>query len=224
MAVQSLDDLAEGIRSAYGQGFDVAVHAIGDKAVSQSLEAMAMARKTIPGHWRDRLEHVQLLNKGDIPRFKKLGVVASVQPVFLPTDWEVAEKRWGPDRCRRGGYAWKTLLDSGIPLQFGSDSPVEPNNPVLGLQAAVTRQTPQGEPEGGWYPEQRLDLLAGISGYTRTAAWSARREDKLGILSPGMLADLTIFEKDLLTVPVQEWPEIAVEMTVIDGETVYCKP
>jgi predicted amidohydrolase YtcJ len=221
LAVLSLEGLRESVELAYEHGFDVAIHAIGDKAVSQSLEAINQARKKFPGTWRDRLEHVQLLRTEDIELFKNLGVVASVQPIFLPTDWKVAEKRWGPDRCRSGGYVWKTIRASGIRMQFGSDSPVEPNNPLLGLCAAVTRQNLHGKPEGGWYPDQRLDLFESICGFTQTAAWSARKEGKLGSLTPGKIADLTVFEKDLFKIPAIEWPNVQVEMTIINGEIVY---
>lgn len=224
LAVQSVEELEESVRLAYKRGYDVAVHAIGDKAAGHCLTAVAGARKSFPGPRRDRVEHVQLLKPGDIPLFRELGVVASVQPVFLPTDWKVAEQRWGHDRCRSGGYAWKTILGAGIRMQFGSDAPVESNDPRLGLQAAVTRQTVQGEPEGGWYPGQRLDLAQCLKGFTRTAAWTARKEDRLGSLTTGKLADLTIFARDLFEVPVREWPEVPVEMTVIDGEIVYRKP
>ncbi len=190
LAVLPLEGLKESIELAYEKGFAVAIHAIGDKAVGQSLKAIARARESFPGQWRDRLEHVQLLNMKDILLFKELGVVASVQPIFLPTDWKVAEKRWGSGRCSLGGYAWKTILNSGIEIQFGSDSPVEPNNPILGLHAAVTRQNLTGEPKGGWYPDQRLNLTESILGFTQTAARSARKEDKLGSLTTGKLADL----------------------------------
>ena len=108
-------------------------------------------------------------------------------------------------------------------MQFGSDSPVEPNDPLLGLQAAVARQTTRGEPDGGWLPEQRLTLEQGIKGFTETAAWTARREGDLGIIAPGRKADLTIFEHDLFQAPVQDWPFIDVEMTIIDGQIVYQK-
>jgi predicted amidohydrolase YtcJ len=172
---------------------------------------------------RDSIEHVQLLRPEDVALFRELGVVASVQPVFLPTDWHVAEKRWGEERCRSGGYAWKSILEAGIPMQFGSDAPVEPNAPLLGLQAAVTRQTLAGEPEGGWLPDQRLTLEQGLKGFTRVAAWTARREDDLGIIAPSRRADLTIFEGDLFQAPVQDWPAVGVEMTIIDGEIVHQK-
>jgi hypothetical protein len=220
IAVTSLDDLREGVERAYRYGYGVAIHAIGDKAATHSLAAIAGAREKIPGERRDRIEHVQLLRPEDMPLFRDLGVVASVQPVFLPTDWRVAEERWGKARCRRGGYAWKSILEAGIPIQFGSDAPVEPNDPRLGLQAAVARQTTAGEPEGGWMPEQRLTLEQAIKGFTEVAAWTARREEDLGTIAPGRRADLTVFEEDLFQVPVADWPSVAVKMTIVDGEPV----
>ncbi len=223
IAVTSAEDLRESVESAYRCGYDVAIHAIGDKATTNSLAAIAGAREKVPGQRRDRIEHVQLLRTEDVPLFRELGVVASVQPVFLPTDWRVAEQRWGEVRCRSGGYAWKSILEAGIPMQFGSDAPVEPNDPLLGLQAAVARQTTRGEPDGGWLPEQQLTPEQAIQGFTRIAAWTARREGDLGIIAPGRRADLTVFDQDLFQVPVTDWPSVDVQMTVIDGELVYQK-
>jgi predicted amidohydrolase YtcJ len=223
IAVTSVEDLQQSVEAAYAAGYDVAIHAIGDKATTHCLMAISGAREKAPGVHRDSIEHVQLLRPEDVALFRELGVVASVQPVFLPTDWHVAEKRWGEERCRSGGYAWKSILEAGIPMQFGSDAPVEPNAPLLGLQAAVTRQTLAGEPEGGWLPDQRLTLEQGLKGFTRVAAWTARREDDLGIIAPSRRADLTIFEGDLFQAPVQDWPAVGVEMTIIDGEIVHQK-
>jgi predicted amidohydrolase YtcJ len=223
IAVLPLEDLRESIHLAYQAGYDVAIHSIGDKATTNCLTAIKEARNKIPGDRRDRIEHLQLLRPEDIRMLKDLGVVASVQPVFLPTDWSVAEKRWGRDRCHGGGYVWKKILKAEIPMQFGSDSPVEPNNPLLGLHAAVTRQTIRGEPEGGWYPDEKLTLAEGLKGFTEIAAWTARKEENLGSIAPGKWADLTIFEQDLFRVPVDNWPTIDVEMTVVDGEIVYRK-
>jgi predicted amidohydrolase YtcJ len=221
IAVTSLEDLQQAVEVAYSAGYDVAIHAIGDKATTNSLLAISGARKKLPGAHRDCVEHVQLLRPEDVPLFRELGVVASVQPVFLPTDWRVAEQRWGQERCRSGGYAWKTILEAGIPMQFGSDSPVEPNEPLLGLQAAVTRQTLGGEPGGGWLPAQRLNLEQAIKGFTDVAAWTARREDELGMIAPGRRADLTVFGEDLFQVPAERWPSVNVEMTIIGGEIVH---
>lgn len=221
--VTSMDEMEKGILQAYNRGYDVAIHSIGDKATTNSLRAIAKAREKNGHHRnpRDRIEHVQLLRQQDIPLFKALNVAASVQPVFLPTDWSVAESKWGHERCRRGGYAWKTIGNAGIPMLFGSDAPVESINPLMGLHAAAARCTVGGKPEGGWHPEQKLTLEEGIKGFTQIPAWSARKEDKLGTIAVGKWADLTIFERDLFHVPVSEWPSTEVEMTIIDGEIVY---
>ncbi len=220
LAVLDLPELTERIAFAYGRGFHVGIHAIGDRAVTHCLKAMAAARKAVPGTRRDRIEHVQMYRDEDIPLFRGLGVVASVQPRFVPSDWSVAEKRWGLERCRTG-YAWRSLMNAGIRLQFGSDAPVEPIAPILGLQAAVTRQTPAGEPHGGWFPQERLTLEETIAGFTQVAAWNSGRQEVLGSLKPGKWADLTVFSRDLFGVEPAQWPSIPVEMTLIGGEIVH---
>ncbi len=223
IAVQGRDELQKDIQRAYEHNWDISIHAIGDKAVTNCLEAIAAAREIYPGERRDSIEHVQLLRPQDRALFRDLGVVASVQPVFLPTDWPVAEKRWGRDRCQSGGYAWKSILNAGIPMQFGSDAPVEPIRPVLGLQAAVTRQTTQGEPPGGWFPKENLTLEESINGFTMIPAWTARKENNLGTVAPGKWADLSIFEQDLFRLPPDQWHTVDVEMTIVDGEIVFQK-
>lgn len=216
------DMLVEKIKLAYSLGCDVAIHAIGDLAVTNALESIAAARKQFPGDHRDRLEHVQIYRPRDLSLFHDLAVVASVQPVFIPTDWAPANRRWGPQRCRYA-YAWKSLLEAGLRVQFGSDAPVESINPIYGIHAAVTRQTMHGEPPGGWFPEQKLSLEESITGFTATAAWSARREDKLGAIAPGKWGDLTVYSQDLFSIPFENWLDIETEMTVVDGEVVYNK-
>ena len=216
------DRLEEKIKLAYSHGCDVAIHAIGDLAVTNALESIAAARKQFPGDHRDRLEHVQLYRPRDLSLFHDLKVVASVQPVFLPTDWAPADRRWGPQRCRYA-YAWKSLLQAGLRLQFGSDAPVETINPIYGIQAAVTRQTVLGEPSGGWFPEQKLSLEDSITGFTAVAAWSARREDKLGSIAAGKWADLTVYNQDLFSLPPDNWADVETEMTVVHGEVVYSR-
>lgn len=216
------EELLEKTRLAYQHGWDVAIHAIGDRAVTNALQAIAEARKAYPGERRDRIEHVQLIRPEDVVLFRDLGVVASVQPAFVPSDWQVAENRWGPCRCRHA-YIWKSLLQAGIPVQFGSDAPVESIDPLLGLHAAVTRQTPTGEPPGGWFPEERLTLEEGIRGFTVVSAWTSRQEKNLGSLSPGKWADLTVFEQDISRLPPDLWPSVDVEMAVVHGEIAYRK-
>jgi predicted amidohydrolase YtcJ len=225
LAVLPVETLRDQIRATYSWGGDVAIHAIGDRALSNCLAAIGEARKLEgiePGEKRDRIEHVQLHRSQDLALFRTLGLTASVQPVFTTTDWQQAELKWGHPRCRQA-YAWKTFLKAGIPLQFGSDAPFDYINPMLGLQAAVTRQTPEGEPAGGWFPEERLSLEEGIEGFTRIPAWTAHRENSLGSITPGKRADITVFEKNLFEVPPENWPSIEVEMTMIDGEIVYQK-
>jgi len=205
---------------AYRNGYSVAIHAIGDKAVTNSLKAIAAAREALPGIRRDRIEHVQLFRPSDLALFRRLGVTASVQPVHLATDWATAEKKWGLDRCR-ASYAWKSLLRAGIPLQFGSDAPVEPINPMLGLQTAVTRQDLRGNPRGGWFPEEKLSLEESIKAFTTIPAWCSRKEKYLGTVTPGRWADLTVFDQNLFNLPPEQWVSAEVAMTFVNGEIVY---
>jgi predicted amidohydrolase YtcJ len=132
----------------------------------------------------------------------------------------VADRRWGAARCRNG-YAWRSLMDAGVPLLFGSDAPVEPMDPILGLQAAVTRQTPEGLPLGGWYPDQRLSLEESLPGFTTAPAWVSGRQEQSGSIRVGKWADLTVFAQDLFDVPPGEWPSVPVEMTIVNGEVLY---
>ncbi len=214
--------LGAGVEFAYQRGYGVMIHAIGDKAVSNALESIADARKKYPCRPRDRIEHVQLFRSMDLQLFRDHGITASVQPVFLGTDRGMAEKKWGKDRCRRG-YAWRTLLDMGIPLQFGSDAPIEPVNPVLGIFTAVERKNHKDKTQKTWFAEQSLTLEQAITGFTKQAAFTSGKENEFGVIAPGKLADLTIFHQDLFNVPKDQWPEIQVEMTIINGEIVYRK-
>ena len=162
------EPLKERVALCHQHGFSVAIHAIGDKAVSNALDAIAYGREQHPGQRRDSVDHVQICRPQDMERFKDMDVVASVQPVFTSTDWNVASKRWGEERCEaHNAYAWKTIQDMGIRMQFGSDTPVEPIAPILGLQAAVLRQTTSMQPEGGWRPQERLSLSEALDGFTK---------------------------------------------------------
>jgi predicted amidohydrolase YtcJ len=216
------EDLEDKIRLAYSRGCDVAIHAIGDLALTNALESIAAARKQYPGEHRDRIEHVQIYRPQDLALFRELDVVASVQPVFLGTDWAPADRRWGSERCRHA-YAWKSLLESKLRVQFGSDTPVESINPLYGIHAAVTRQDPSGQPNGGWFSDQKLSLDESIKGFTAVAAWNTRRENQLGSIAPGKWADLTILEQDLFNLPAEEWRAVKTAMTVVHGEVVYRK-
>jgi predicted amidohydrolase YtcJ len=220
LAVLDLPLLQEKIELAYRRGFHVGIHAIGDRAVTHCLVAIAGARKAHPGPRRDRIEHVQIYRPQDLTPFRELSIVGSVQPRFVSTDWCVAEKRWGAARCRTG-YAWRSLMNAGIPLLFGSDAPVEPLDPILGLQAAVTRQTPEGHPAGGWFPEQRLTLEESLPGFTTVPAWVSGREDRVGRIREGHWADLAVFARNLFITPAGEWPSVPVELTIVNGEVLF---
>lgn len=214
--------LQAGVEFAYERGYSVMIHAIGDKAVTNALDAITDARKNHPCQPRDRIEHVQLFRSRDLQSFKENEITASVQPVFLATDRFMAEKKWGIKRCRNS-YAWRTLMKNKIPLQFGSDSPVEPVNPLLGIFTAVERKDYKNKTLDKWFPEQSLTLEEAITGFTKQAAFTSGRENELGTIAPGKLADLTIFNQDLFCVPKDQWPEIEVEMTIVNGEIVYTK-
>ena len=223
LAFLELPELIEKIKMAYERGFDVAIHAIGDQAGNNALNAFAACREEFPGARRDRIEHIQLHCTKDLDRYREMGIAASVQPSFVATDWKAAERRFGESRCRERGYAWKTLLNNGLRMQFGSDAPVESINPLVALQAAVLRQDQNLEPAGGWLPEERLSLEEALTGFTSCAAWTARKDEHLGSLKPGNWADLTVIEKDLSQTPPQEWRQVEAAATIIGGEIVYTK-
>jgi predicted amidohydrolase YtcJ len=220
LVVMDVAQLRERVELAYRHGGDVGIHAIGDLATTNSLTAIRQARQAFPGPWRDRVEHVQLLHGDDAAVFRELGVVASVQPVHLLTDMPVAEKKWGMARCRHA-YAWRTLLQHGVSLQFGSDAPVEAINPLLSFYAAGARQTRGGEPQAGWFPEERLTLDEILHAFTAVPAWVSRKEAELGTLAPGKRADLAVFAEDLSQVPPTGWAGVEVAMTVVNGEVVH---
>ena len=216
----SVAEMRERIELAYRHGGDVAVHAIGDRATTNVLDAILGARQRFPGPKRDRIEHVQLVHPDDFSRFRAMDVVASCQPVHLLTDMLVAEKKWGMDRCRFG-YAWKSMLMKGIKLQFGSDAPVEHINPLLSFHAALTRQSLAGEPKGGWFPGERLTCEEVIRAFTALPAWVSRKELQLGSLTPGKKADLTVFSQDLFQMPADQVRSAMVEMTMVNGEVLH---
>jgi hypothetical protein len=220
LATLTSKELQERVELAYEYGGDVGVHAIGDLAVTHVLKAIEAARKKYPGPRRDRIEHVQLVHPDDFAMFRDLGVVASVQPVHLLTDMPVAEKKWGMGRCCYS-YAWRSMLQMGIRLQFGSDAPVEPINPLLSVHAAVTRQSLSGVPKDGWFPGERLTLEEVIHAFTQVPAWVSRKERQLGTLSPGKKADLVVFSRDLFQTAPGYLASVNVEMTMVNGEVLY---
>ncbi|MEP3465245.1 MAG: amidohydrolase, partial [Parasphingorhabdus sp.] len=178
-------------------GFQVAVHAIGDRANDEILSAIEEMEGTFSGDRRWRVEHAQIVTPSDIARFAKTGAIASMQPVHQTSDRIMAEKRLGPNRLK-GAYAWRSILDSGGRLAFGTDVPVESSDPFAGFAAAITREDASGQPFGGWIPEERLSREQAWKGYSIDAAYAAFAEDRIGSLEPGKQADFLIVDGDLM--------------------------
>jgi predicted amidohydrolase YtcJ len=202
-------------------GFQIGIHAIGDKANHWVLNAYEKARQ-LHGerNTRHRIEHAQVLHDNDIPRFAALGVIASMQPTHCITDKRFAEKRIGAERCK-GAYAWQRLLDAGAAMAFGTDYPVEPIDPLEGLYAAVTRKDRAGEPGDGWFPNQRLSMEKAIELYTLGSAYAELMEDRKGMIKEGYLGDVVIFNEDLMTLPHEKIMSAKVDYTVVGGKVVY---
>jgi len=177
-------------------GFQVAVHAIGDAANAELLGAIDELSGTYTGDRRWRIEHAQIVDPADLPRFALHGTIASMQPVHQTSDWRMAEARMGIERLG-GAYAWRTMLANNVPLAFGSDFPVESPNPFPGIAAAISREDGQGQPPGGWMPEQKLTLEQALAAFTRGAAHAGFAEDRLGSLERGKYADFVLIDRDI---------------------------
>ena len=201
-------------------GFQVAVHAIGDAANAQLLEAIEELSGTYKGDRRWRVEHAQIVDPADLPRFGRNGIIASMQPVHQTSDWRMAEARMGLERLG-GAYAWRSMLANNVPLAFGSDFPVESANPFHGLSVAVTREDAQGQPPGGWLPEQKLTMAQAFSGFTRDAAFAGFAEDRLGTLERGRLADFIFIDRDIFAVAPREVRDTRVLETWLGGRKVW---
>jgi predicted amidohydrolase YtcJ len=218
------DVLQEQMRRVLSCGLQVAVHAIGDRANRQVLDAYARLLPEFPhNHGRHRIEHVQILAPADLPRFATLGVIAAMQPTHATSDMYWAGERLGEERLA-GAYAWRSLADSGAILAFGSDFPVEQANPMLGIYAAVGRQDLSGWPEGGWQPQERVTRAQAIRAFTRDAARAAFMEDSVGSLETGKRADFIVLDRDPMQVPVEDIPAVQVLQTWVDGERVFQRP
>lgn len=200
--------------------FQIAIHAIGDAANAQALDAFAELRPTYTGDRRWRIEHAQILDPADIPRFSQLGVIASMQPVHQTSDRTMAEARLGPNRLG-GAYAWKSLLRSGARMAFGSDTPVESPDPFAGMAAAISREDAKGEPFGGWRPEERVSREEALAGFTTGAAYAAFAEGKTGRLASGLWADFVLVDRDPMLATPKELRATKVIETWVGGRRVY---
>jgi predicted amidohydrolase YtcJ len=209
------------VRKAKQCHLQVATHAIGDRGNHIVLDTYerVLGDDAKTGH-RWRIEHAQIVSPEDIPRFAKLGVIASMQPTHATSDMPWAEERLGKERLF-GAYAWQRFLASGAHLALGSDFPVESPDPRLGLYAAVTRQDRDGQPPGGWLPEQRLSVSEALRGFTADAAYAGFDENEVGKLAPGLRADFVVLGSDPLAVPAAQLDDLVVESTWVDGKPVY---
>ena len=222
LAQYSEQEFDELIDRAYANGFQVGTHAIGDKGVSWVLKAIEKAEKKYgQKNLRYRIEHAQIIKPEDIKKFKELGVIASMQPTHCTTDMRFCEQRIGRERSKYA-YAWKSLLESGAKLAFGSDWPVEPLDPRRGLYSAVTRKNIEHDfPEGGWFPEQTLTLAEAIECFTSGSAYASFEENLKGTLEPGKLADLTVFGLDIFSLEPKAILTAPVIYTIVGGKIVY---
>ncbi len=202
-------------------GFQIALHAIGDRANKIALDAFAAAEKANgPRDRRDRVEHAQVVAPADFARFASLGVVASMQPSHVLTDERWAADRLGPERVK-GAYGWHTIERDGAHLAFGTDFPVEPINPLRGIYACVTRELPEGGPSGGWQPQEKLPMDDCLRAYTAGSAYAEFEEKRKGAIAPGMLADIVVFPVDITRIAPRELLSTDVAMTIAGGRVVF---
>jgi predicted amidohydrolase YtcJ len=209
-------------------GLALTVHAIGDKANHDLLDVYTTLRQeeaervvTAPARrLRHRAEHLQVVHPDDWPRFGQLGIIGSVQPIHATSDMLMVDTYWGKRGV--GAYAWRTQLNAGTLLTFGSDTPVEPYNPFWGMHAAVTRRRADGTPgPEGWYPDQRLTVAEAVDGYTKAPAYTGYNEAALGTIEVGKLADLTLVDRDLFSCPPMDIHDTVVLGTIVGGEFKY---
>lgn len=202
-------------------GFQLGFHAIGDRANRMALDAFeAVMKANGPRDRRDRIEHAQVVAPEDFARFASLRVIASMQPSHQTTDMRWAEKRLGPERVK-GAYAWRTMLNDGVTLAFGTDWPVEIINPMRGLHACVTRELPGGGPAGGWQPQEKISMDECIHAYTVGSAYAEFEEGKKGQIVAGQFADVIVLSEDVTKIAPAKIADVKVMQTIVGGNTVF---
>lgn len=221
IALDPLTDIATWIEQADAAGLHITTHAIGDAANAQLLDIYASVAKTNGKRDRRfRIEHAQHLSSADIPRFMAQEVIASVQPYHAIDDGRWAVKRIGPGRLH-GTYAFRSLIDTGAHVSFGSDWPVAPLDPMTGIAGAVLRQTIDGANPDGWIPEERVTIDQALHAYTSANAYAGFQEDRLGMIAPGMIADFVVFDADLTAINPAQIRDTQVLRTIVDGRQRY---
>jgi predicted amidohydrolase YtcJ len=200
--------------------FQVAIHAIGDAANAQALDAIDELAETYKGDRRWRIEHAQIVDPVDLPRFARNGTIASMQPVHQTSDRLMAEARLGPARLT-GAYAWASMLKNNVPLAFGSDYPVESPDPFAGLATAISREDPAGQPPGGWMPAEKLNFEQALAAFTSGGAYAAFAEDRLGTLQPGRMADFILIDRDIAVATPAEIRATKVLETWVGGKRAW---
>jgi len=224
MALMSMDTVLKISREALKAGFQVCTHAIGDRANREILDRYEIAFKENPDKAKDvrfRIEHAQHISSQDIPRFAELGVIPAMQAIHLSSDRPWAIDRLGEKRIKESAYMWQALLKSGAHIVNGTDVPVEPINPIACFFASVTRQTLKNEPKGGYEPEEKMTREQALKSYTLDAAYGAFQEKVKGAVKQGMLADFTIFSKDIMTIPDDQILSTEVMMTIVGGKVQF---
>jgi hypothetical protein len=221
LTVTNLDSLRSWVGRSDSAGLQVVVHAIGDRANGWLLDLFdSIATANGPRDRRFRIEHAQHLRRADIPRFAALGVIPSMQPYHAVDDGRWAEKRIGPERIKTT-YAFRSLLDAGARLAFGSDAPVAFLDPMVGVHAAVTRATLDGKHPGGWVPEEKISVEEALRAYTAANAWGTYMDGKTGVLRVGMKADIAVLDQDLTTIAPDAIKDAKVVATVVGGRIVF---
>jgi hypothetical protein len=219
--MQPLSAMRERLIKADAAGLQVCVHAIGDRAISTVLDLYSEVEKVNGSRDRRfRIEHAQHMAAKDFDRFAQLHVIASVQPTHAIDDGRWAENRIGHDRASRT-YAFRTFLDHGVHLAFGTDWEVAPLNPMLTIYAAVTRATLDGKNRGGWFPEQKLTVAEAVEAYTMGSAYAEFQEKEKGSLTPGKLADMVLLGEDIFTIDPAKIRDVKVLETITGGKIVF---
>jgi predicted amidohydrolase YtcJ len=223
LLLTSREELRRLFALAINAEYQIAIHAIGDSGNRIGLDEIEQAYASVGGrHLRHRMEHAQVVALEDIPRFKSLDVIPSMQPTHATSDMNMAEDRIGAERLK-GAYAWQSFLNQGSRVVSGSDFPIELANAFHGIHAAVTRQDKNNQPENGWIAEEAMSLEDTMRSFSIDAAWAAHQENSLGSLTPGKWADFILIDQDIYKIPVQDIWKTKVLETWLAGELVYSK-